>query len=312
MSDCTTHETTLALYVAGDLDETRLGPLLAHCRDCATCRHLLELHRDLLELSARAPEPDELRFEQLHSRVLREVATQKSAPRVRFGSWFPAPLRLAAAAAAAIALFAAGIAAGRVGRQPAASSVNGELTSRLLSAVDAEAASNQTLTDTEDSRFTFSDVSFRRLSADQVSLGFNLVTHVERVESVSSELVREALVQSLLNSPSAGARLKAISFAAGAMGTKVRQALIFSLHHDESLAVRLQALTILSDELNDPEVKAAVLTALREDESVQVRLLAIDFLATHRTDRDRIRDLLRDDPQPGDEALRVRLAKYES
>jgi hypothetical protein len=312
VSDCTSHDTTLALYVAGELDETRLGPLLAHCRDCSTCRQLLELHRDLVDLSARAPEPDEARFEQLHSHVLREVAGRKDTPRVPFASWWATPLRFAAAAAAAIVLFVAGIAAGRVERAPAAAYGNGELTARLLSAVNAEAASNRTLTDTEDSRFTFSDVSFRRLPADQVSLGFNLVTHVELVESVHSELVREALVQSLLNSPSPGARLKAISYAAGATEPKVRQALIFALHHDDSLAIRLQALTILSDEMDDPEVKAAVLTTLREDESVQVRLLAIDYLATHRIDRDRIRDLLQENPQPGDEALRVRLAEYES
>ena len=56
----------------------------------------------------------------------------------------------------------------------------------------------------------------------------------------------------------------------------------------------------------------AVLTTLREDESVQVRLLALDYLAAHSVDRNRIRELLRDNRRPGDEALMVRLAQHES
>ena len=114
------------------------------------------------------------------------------------------------------------------------------------------------------------------------------------------------------HSANPGSQLKAMSYAAGAMEPKVRQALIFALRHDKSLAVRLQALTTLSDELAHPEVEAALLTTLREDESVQVRLLAIDYLAAHRVDRERIREHLQENPQPGDEALMVRLAEYES
>lgn len=312
MSDCSTHETTLALYVAGELSETELGPLLAHCRDCSDCRQLLELHRDLVDLSARAPEPDESRFEALHAEVLREVSAGSrptSAPASR--RWSPG-LRNALAAAAAIVLFVTGILVGRVDPVPNGSNGNGGVTERLLTAINAEALSNRTLTDIEDSRFTFSNVSFRRLTQDQVALGFNVVTHVELVEPVQSELVREALVHSLLHSSNPGARLKAMSYAAGAMEPKVKQALIFALHRDESLAVRLQALTTLSDELSDPEVEAAVLVTLREDESVQVRLLAIDYLAAHRVDRDRIRELLQENPRPGHEALMVRLAEFES
>jgi hypothetical protein len=311
VSDCAKHETNLALHVAGELSEPDLGPLLAHCRDCRDCRQLLELHRDLVDLSGRAPVPDDARFEALHAQVLREVAGRTSRDREPARSPSTLSTRWVLAAAAAVVLFVTGLAVGRVGVSTSGSA-GGGVTDRLLAAIETEAHENRTLSDIEDSRFLLSNVSFRRAGPDRVTLGFNVVTHVEMVEPADSPLVREALVQSLLSSPNPGSRLKAMSYAAGAMEPKVRQALIFALHHDESLAVRLQALTTLADELDHPEVQEALLTTLREDESIQVRLLAIDYLAEHRVDRDRIRRLLQQNPQPGDEALMVRLAEYES
>ena len=54
-----------------------------------------------------------------------------------------------------------------------------------------------------------------------------------------------------------------------------------------------------------------MLETLRRDDAVQMRLLALDYLAGHSTDRDRIREVIRESERPGDEALRVRLAQYD-
>ena len=89
------------------------------------------------------------------------------------------------------------------------------------------------------------------------------------------------------------------------------EALIFALRRDENLAVRLKALTILSDQLHQPGVESAVLATLREDDSVQMRLLALDYLAAESIDADRIREVIRENERPGDEALLVRLADYD-
>ena len=59
MSECDRFKPIIQTYVAGDLNEMDLGPLLEHCRACETCRGLMELHRDLTVLGARAGEPDE-------------------------------------------------------------------------------------------------------------------------------------------------------------------------------------------------------------------------------------------------------------
>jgi hypothetical protein len=91
----------------------------------------------------------------------------------------------------------------------------------------------------------------------------------------------------------------------------VEKAVLFALRHDDSVAVRLAALTILVGRLDDEEVRSAMMGALRSDPSVQVRLAALESLASHRVDPHRIRDAIRERPDPGNEALMVRLAELE-
>src|SRR5262249_47934263 len=148
----------------------------------------------------------------------------------------------------------------------------------------AEAAANRGLADVEDSPFTYSNVSYRRLAGDRVALDFDVTTHLATVESTRSPLVREALAQSLLNPASVGERLKAISFAASGREPKVEEAVLVAFRRDESVAVRLAALTVLVGRLDDDDVRSALIVALHDDPSVQVRLAALESLASHRVD----------------------------
>jgi hypothetical protein len=329
VSDCERFEPTIRAYVAGDLHDTELGPLLAHCRNCKDCRHLLELHRDLIGLASHAPEPNGADFDALHARVLGAVDRQDRTSRservespARAIAWYlPAGnfTRAAAALAAAVLLFVVGLSTGRFLSERSvtpgngsATNGNGGITSRLIKAMNADATSNRQLADVENSRFTYSNVSFRRLDGDRVGLDFDVTTHVQLVEPAQSEIVREILVHSLLNPSTTGTRLKAMSYAAGVMEPKVREALIYAMRRDENLAVRIKALTTLSDQLADPEVEAALLATLRDDEAVQMRLLALDYLAAQSVDGDRIREVIERSERPGDEALMVRLADYDN
>jgi hypothetical protein len=315
VSECERLESTFEAYVAGELEEAALGPLLVHCRICEDCRRLLEIHRDLAGLASRTPEPDEADFDALEARVLGGLAgpakgqAEEGAPpaRLRTG-WFP---RVAAALAASVLLVVAGFAAGRAPWERTGATGDAGLKTGLIGAIRADAASNHKLEDVEDSRFTYSNVSFRRATGDRLALDFDVTTHVQLVEPARSELVRDVLAQALLNPSSAGARLRAIALAAGDLEPKLKEALLFAMRRDESLAVRLEALTMLSDRLSDPDVKSAVLATLREDDSVQMRLLALDSLAAHSVDRGRIREAIQEKARPGDEALLVRLAQVE-
>jgi len=315
MNECERLEPTLLAYVAGELDEGALGPLLTHCRDCETCRRLLELHRDLAALASRVPQPDAAELEVLEARVLgrlerrpggRVVGTR--APARRWIGWIPYAV---AATSAAALLFSAGLVAGlnTPGRSVPVAGTG--ITPQLIAAIRADAASNRVLTDVGDSRFTYSDVSFRRVKEDRVALDFDLTTHVQVVERLGSELVQDILAQALLDPSSTGTRLKAMALTSFRMTPKTKAALLVAMRRDPSLAVRLGALAALSERLGESEVEAAVLAALRDDDAVQMRLLALDALAAHSVDRGRIREAIREKPGSGDEALRIRLAEYE-
>ena len=291
MSDCARYESLIERYLASDLDPKGMSDLLAHAAGCEGCRRLLAVHGELERAGSAVPEPDEADLERRQVRVLAGIQRRRALR----------PLRAAAIAAGLILPFGVGVLFGRALPQK----------TRWMDALHAEASANRGLSDVEDSPFNYSNVSYRRLGDDRVALDFDVTTHLTTVESKDSPLVREVLVQSLLNPATVGERLKAMSFAAGGLDPKLEKAVLFALRNDESLAVRLAALTILVGRLDDEEVRSAVIATLRDDPSVQVRLAALESLASHRVDPKRIREAIRERPEPGNEALVVRLAELE-
>jgi len=291
VSDCARYESLIERYLASDLDPKGMSDLLAHAAGCEGCRRLLALHGELERAGSAVPEPDEADLERRQVRVLAGIQRRRALR----------PLRAAAIAAGLILPFGVGVLFGRALPQE----------TRWMDALHAEASANRGLSDVEDSPFNYSNVSYRRLGDDRVALDFDVTTHLTTVESKDSPLVREVLVQSLLNPATVGERLKAMSFAAGGLDPKLEKAVLFALRNDESLAVRLAALTILIGRLDDEEVRSALIATLRDDPSVQVRLAALESLASHRVDPKRIREAIRERPEPGNEALVVRLAELE-
>lgn len=309
MSDCDRFEPTLEAYVAGERDEGTLGPLLNHCRACESCRSVLSLHRDLVALAAQSPEPVPGDFDRMQERVLHEIA--RTRPHGR--RWhLDHGWRIAASLAAALLLFAAGFATGRGPGEGASPSGRSTAIDRVVREIAAGAAAQHLATELDPPRLTFSNVAYRPMGDGRIALDFDVTTHVQFVEPLSSDLVREILAHSLMNPSSIGTRLRAISLAANVRESRITDALIFAVRHDENLAVRLEALKILGDRLHEPRVEAALLETLRSDEAVQMRLTALERLAEHRIDPQYLRDTIeRGATRPGNEALRVHLASYE-
>jgi hypothetical protein len=303
-NDCKRFQEIIEAIVAGEPAASGSDSLARHCRTCPDCLQALEAHQNLSEIGRRFEEVAGEDLEVLRTRVLTEIA------RPRRRSWLEAlstPFRLQPAMAAAFAaiIFMTGIAAAWIQFE------GGDgIERRLVTEITAEAASNRSLIDVEDSRYTYSNVTFRRLDDRRVSLDFDVTTHVSAVEPVESELVKEVLVHSLLNPSSTGSRLKAISYASDVMDPKVRDSVIFAMHHDENLAVRLKALSILAGQPIDAVVESAVTTTLLDDESVQMRLQALDYLATHTTNPETIRQTIEQTDDAVNAALMVRLADY--
>jgi hypothetical protein len=291
VNECTRFEALLEAEIAGEIAAAEAAALRAHCAACESCRSLLALHEELARLGADVDEPTEAELDAVTAGVLPQSSRRSGA------------LRRGAAIAAGLVLFLAGLVSGR------ALTGGDEPERGLVATLSAEAASNDALSDVENSRFTYSNVSLRDAGPDRVDLSFDVTTHVQLVEPLQSVLVREVLAQALLDRSSTGARLQAMSYAAGSLEPKVREALILSLESDPSLAVRLKALELLSRHLDQADVEAAVIATLRDDGAVQVRLEALEVLAAHRVDHGRIRDVIEEGGRPGNEALLVRLAK---
>ena len=326
MNECAGFAEAIRAHVAGESVPDDGGALARHAERCAECRALLALHGTLVDLGADLEEPAPARFAAMRAAVLHEIERPEQAGAVvppkhrrRVAAWPASPaLRALAAAAAVVLVFMTGYGAALVARgerapAPAGANPAGQ---PLLSEISAEAASNSSLTDVENSPFTYSDVTFRVLGDGRVALEFDVTRHVSTVEAAGSPLVQDVLAQSLLNPTHTGSRLKAISLAsAGAMAPKVRDALIFALHHDDNLAVRLKALGILGQQAApDAAIEAAVLATLRDDSSVQMRLSALDYLAEQRLDPAAIRRAIEttDTNDPAGAALMVRLDEYEN
>jgi hypothetical protein len=308
MKNCDRFEQTIQAYIAGEPVADDLEPLVEHCKECSDCRELLAVHRDMADLGSKFDELEEPDFDALRAQVLEQVA-RNGLQRSRKGMWasFLAPFSLQPLTAAALmaAIFFVGIVAGQM---QFGSSVNGA--GRLLDDINTEAVANRSLIDVENSPYTYSNVSFRKVSGGQVALGFDVTRHVDVVEPAQSDLVMEVLAQSLMNASNTGSRLKAVSFASDIAEPKVTEALIFAMQSDDNLAVRLKALSILSAQPAHPEVDAAVLATLREDESVQMRMEALDYLAARSVDHDLLRRTIEEQENVGDPALMVRLADY--
>jgi len=284
--------------------------VVEHCKECSDCRALLAVHRDMANLGAKFDELEEPDFDALRAQVLEQVA-RKQMTSARKGIWSsflsPFSLQPLTAAALMVAIFFVGIVGGQLRWGSAAAG-----TGRLLDEINTEAVANRSLGDVENSPYTYSNVTFRKVNGAQVALGFDVTRHVEVVEPVQSDLVKEVLVHSLLNPSNTGSRLKAVSFASDIAEPKVMEALIFAMRSDENLAVRLKALSILSAQPAHPEVDTAVLATLRDDASVQMRIEALDYLAARSVDHDLLRRTIQEQESMGDPALMVRLADYRN
>lgn len=304
-NDCERFQEIIEAIVAGVPTSNAADNLARHCRTCPDCVQALEAHQNLSEIGRRFRATADEDLGELRSRVLTQLA---SPPRRGWLEMLSTSFRMQPAMAAvfAVVIFFTGVAAAWI-------QVGGDagIEQRLMTEITAEAASNRSLIDVEDSRYTYSNVNFRRLDDRRVSMDFDVTTHVSVVEPAESELVKEVLVHSLLNPSNTGSRLKAITYASDVMDPKVRDSVIFALHHDENLAVRLKALSLLAGQPADAVVESAVTTTLLEDESVQMRLEALDYLATHTSNPDSIRQAIEQTDDAVNAALMVRLADYD-
>ena len=240
-------------------------------------------------------------------RKIRATAQPDATLMERWFGWlrlpFAEPLRAAAMAGIVLALIGSGV---LIGRQWQGETVLvGD-----VAGLTREASGNLEVSDSEGSPYAYTNVTFGEPRDGTLVLSFDVTRHMRIERSKDDPLVREILVQSLLNPSPVGTRLEAIRHAGRMIDPKVREALVLTMLNDPNQAVRTRALEILGEHDREPEVQSALLAVLRGEESVQMRLMALDRLAAGGLEEERF-DLMMDElDRRDDRALLVRAASY--
>ena len=264
MSECKQFESEIAAVLAEDGFCSK--PLEAHLEGCAPCRALMDMHRDLDLLESDEHEATDAELARIRRNVLRQA--EREPP----GTWRgqrPSAKRFFFPVVAAAAALAIGFVWGEWAAYSGWS---------VSDQIQSEARANRFFADAENSPYAYSNISFSRLDGDRIALGFDVATHVELVSRKDDPVVKEVMVQSLLNPVSINARLKAVGFAREIMNPKVKSALLFSLRNDPNVAVRLKAISVLAEHSGDPEIEGALLEVLKHETQVQLRLEALGYL----------------------------------
>jgi hypothetical protein len=310
--DCQRYHDLIAAYVAGDIDLNGLEDLVTHCRRCADCRGMVELHRSLATMATDMPEPSAEVFEAMRNRVLDQLEENRARvglrgrvpsgvtePRPPFWStladWFAAH-PLPAPALVVVLILAAGL-AGRWSATPTLSDRS------LMRAVEKQAGQSSGLDGFWDATFSFANVAVRQTDDGRLALGFDVCRYMEAETPRSSPLAREVLLATIIDSPTLGVRLKAMDMAPDLRDAQLQEALIYTLHNDPDLAVRLEALAALSRPPLDATKQDALLTTLRDDASVEVRLRALEVLVAQRVDPEAILQAASGAEQAGNTAI---------
>ena len=135
-----------------------------------------------------------------------------------------------------------------------------------------------------------------------VALGFWLrptSAYETQLTALSGEVqrMREMMILTLLEQPSATQRLKAVSISTELSQTdeKIYQALLKTLNHDPQVNVRLAALDALLDYADQPLVRQGLIEAIPQQESPLVQITLAETMVQLQEKRsvDELRTLLR-------------------
>ena len=114
---------------------------------------------------------------------------------------------------------------------------------------------------------------------NQVRIVVDRVQEQEIVGSIGDEAVRQLLLTAIKDPADPGLRVDSVELLKGQDGADVRDALLYAVRHDENAAVRLKALEGLRRFRDDRATHEALRSVLQYDSNPAVRSAAIDVLA---------------------------------
>lgn len=309
MATCRRHQAAVIDLISGAFSDDQAEATLADLEDCEHCYEGYRVHEMLTQTRLKRPEPapgDLLEVRRNVLRTLRSEAPGRAANRSRFTIWDRLSHPIATLALVVLIVFG-GIWVGRASLPASAPLAESSHDAPLLGLLQGVAVRNQ-VRDTVSSRYAFSDVRWTERPDGQVTLSFDVSTHLDVTLKRDDPLVTEILVQTLLTS-SLGERLKAVA-RADHFTPRIREALIRTMQEDPNQAVRLEALNKLIDR-QTPDLEGVLLNVLANEESVQMRLLAVDYLDSRDVDPAVLEEALTANQSPQNAAILWRTRSLE-
>ena len=184
------------------------------------------------------------------------------------------------------------------------------LTSSLIDRISSLATENTRLEDVQRSPVIYSNVRYRDINDNMVSINLDATTHLDFVRKKDDPLVRDIMAQTLLSSSNINSELKAISYTKDIADPKLKEALIFAMHNTPTLAIRMKAMSGLMNYRFENDIKDAFLKVLREEESVQMRLAAIDYLTKVQVTPNSLQEALKESKVNVSPAVMIKMKKY--
>ena len=262
---CSEAQTSLSLYLYGELDFAREEELELHLDGCAYCQRALEREK-AWHTSLNASRPDvPLDLLSQCRRQLRSAISETKGSAKSNRSWWTtfhfSGTRWSGQIALASFLVMVGFSAGRL-IKPGVLGTNGSI--RAAGVIDPNTAHVRDIQVGENDRL--------RIVVDQVN-------EREITGRPEDDYVRRWLLAAMKDPSDPGIRVDSVEILKGQDGADVRDALINGVRNDNNAAVRLRALEGLRRFANDPPARDALKYVLQHDQDATVRSEAIDILA---------------------------------
>ena len=305
MKQCKSWEKLIEKLVAGSITESENARLEAHLKTCASCRELVRMHHALENSVLKTPAVKEEEFFRMRQETLRIIRNRQSSVVNWALLWQNIKLTLAHPATGYVtAILLCGILV--FNNLDEESITVSKVDNQLIQSINQVAAQNTSLTEVQNSPYTYRNVSMRDKADGRVQLSFDVSTHIVTEVEQNDPLLHEILAQSLVSNESVGNQLQAIKYSQNVLDNKIQQALIYTILNDQNPAVRLKAMNALNPVKNDKTVRDVMLKVLKNETMVQMRLLAIDYLTQDQTGRDLVREELSESDTPVNPALLIR------
>lgn len=293
--------------LSGEISQTESDQLAEYISQYPEYKDLLLVHDKLSRVEFPVPDPDTVFFNKMRTEVLRKIRVneqkspgilQEFIDKIKDYAFRP---EMAVAALTLIIGFLLG---------RALPPDQGTLTSNLMAKIRSLATENTNLKDVQRSPVIYSNVQFKEIDKNKVSINLDATTHLDFTGEKDDPLVRDIMAQTLLSSSNIGSELKAISYTRGIVDQKLKETLIYSMHNNPVLATRMKAMSGLIEYKNDDEIKNAVLKVLREEESVKMRLLAINYLTNIQVSPDILQQALNESAVTMSPAVMIKMRNY--